>query len=74
MEKALEVICENIKTLRQKRGYSQEKLADLAKVHSHTIKRLEQKLGTPNWSTVQLIAEALGVNPFKLAQPQKEKK
>ena len=74
MEKALETICDNIKMLREKRKFSQEKLAELAKVHPQTIKRLEQKRGTPNWSTVQLIADALGVDSFQLARTLKEKK
>jgi transcriptional regulator with XRE-family HTH domain len=54
-----------IEQLRKEKAYTQEKLADLSKVSSRTIQRLEQ--GHPGrLRTLDLVATSLGVTPEQL--------
>jgi len=58
---------EKIKRLRKKRGYTQEKLAELTKIDYKYIQRLESKKPPAvKIDTIQRIAKALKVDPSKL--------
>ena len=41
-------------------GWTQRELADLAGVNQFTVSRLERRLHTPNLTTAEAIARALG--------------
>lgn len=50
------------KDVRVKKGYSQEDLADFAKVNVRTIQRLENNQNQPHPKTLNLICQALDIN------------
>jgi transcriptional regulator with XRE-family HTH domain len=58
---------ETLKALRASAGLTQEGLARKANLTTSAITKLEQASVTdPNWTTVQLLADALGVSTEKL--------
>ena len=57
---------ERIKTYRINKGYSQEKLAELAGVNLRTIQRIESGETDPRGDTIIRLAEALGTTPGNL--------
>ena len=74
MASTSELTAEKIKKLREKKKWTQAKLADAARVNVNTVYRLETLSGSPSFSTLSLIADALGVSVFSLiATPPKNK-
>ncbi|MCA1801898.1 MAG: helix-turn-helix domain-containing protein [Rhodothermaceae bacterium] len=63
---------ENIKFHRTNRGFSQEKLAEVADVSLRTIQRLESGDTEPRGDTVTRIAQALDISPGDLLQYKKK--
>jgi transcriptional regulator with XRE-family HTH domain len=59
-------IGENLKDIRQRRGMSQGKLADMINVSLHTIFRIENNKTQPRAADVKKLAEALGVPELAL--------
>lgn len=57
-----------IRTLREKRGLSQESLAPKAGITPGTLSLIERGEANPTWGTVRGIAGALGVSVSQLAQ------
>jgi len=56
------MISENIKRIRKKKGFSQDKLSKLADVTLTTLTKIEIGINTnPTINTIQKIAKALGV-------------
>ena len=55
-------IGKKIKDIRKKKGFSQEELAELAKVNLRTIQRIENNESEPRGKTLHLICEALNLN------------
>lgn len=55
-------IGEKIKDIRKKKGFSQEELAELAKVNLRTIQRIEKNESEPRGKTLNLICDALNIN------------
>lgn len=53
---------EKIKELRKKKGFSQEELAEYAKVNLRTIQRIEKNESEPRGKTLNLICEVLKIN------------
>ena len=51
-----------IKEIRKKKGLSQEELAELAKVNSRTIQRIENNESEPRGKTLSLICDILDIN------------
>lgn len=60
------VFGERIRTLRQNRGLSQERLAELAGVHRTYLSSLERGERNVSLDNIYAIAEALGVSPAEL--------
>lgn len=56
------VLAENVRRLREARGWSQEKLGEVAEVTEQTIQNIEAKRGSPRSSTLHKVAKALGVD------------
>lgn len=54
-------LAENVRRLRQQRGWSQEELAHRAKRHRTFISQIERKIKSPTLETVEHIAAAFGV-------------
>jgi transcriptional regulator with XRE-family HTH domain len=62
----LRTLGKRVRELRHERGFSQEKLAELAEVHENHIRRIEGGTANPSYLVVARIARALGVNPSAL--------
>lgn len=60
------VFGQRIRTLRQNRGLSQERLAELAAVHRTYVSSLERGERNVGLDNIYAIAEALGVSPAEL--------
>jgi len=52
--------------LRKSKGYTQEELAEKAKVNLRTIQRIEHGENKPSANTLKLICEALDTSPEKI--------
>ncbi len=57
-----------LRELREKRGLSQEKLAELADLHRNYAGLLERGGANPTLLTIVALARALGVLPVKLLE------
>ena len=55
-----------VKELRQRRGLSQEQLADDAKLSLRTLKRIEKGENVPRGDTLKMLAIALQVSPDEI--------
>lgn len=55
-----------IKELRQKRQYTQEKLAEMANIEIPSLSNIENGKNYPNHETLYKLATALNVRPFEL--------
>ena len=69
MPKQTNPLGRNLKSLREKRGLSQDRLAKLADVANNTIIKIEQgENPNPTLETLKKIAKALGVSIDDLTQ------
>ncbi len=59
---------EAIRELREKRGLTQERLAQDAGVTTGTVSLLERGQSNPAWGTVKALADGLGVTIAELAK------
>lgn len=57
----LQVFSERLRSLRKQRGYSQQKLADIANVEQSTIKRIELVQLAPTLDLLISLSRALGL-------------
>ena len=56
-----------LRTARTKAGLTQEELAEKSGVEQTTISNLETgRVQSPQWDTVAKLADALGLDPYKL--------
>ncbi len=69
MSKLVKVIAANIRHYRLKRGFTQERLADMIKMDNGTISRFELGKMSPNAETLEKIAKALDIEPHQLLIP-----
>lgn len=60
----------NIKRLREKRGYSQEELAEIVGLEYQTISRIETGYYFTNFENLRKISNALGVQIRDLFEPE----
>lgn len=60
-----------IKEIRKAKGFSQDALASAAKVSLRTVQRIENNETQPYGKTLQLICEALGVQPESVLEYKK---
>lgn len=60
------VFGERVRALRQERGLSQERLAEMAGVHRTYLSSLERGERNVSLDNIHAIAEALGVSPAEL--------
>ncbi|MCI9214632.1 MAG: helix-turn-helix transcriptional regulator [Oscillospiraceae bacterium] len=59
---------QNISFYRRRREISQETLAEIVNLHNVHMSRIETGTSAPSLDTVFAIADALGVEPYKLFQ------
>lgn len=59
-----------VRRLRVLRGLSQEGLADLAGIHRTYIGGIERGERNPTLTMIHRLAEAIGVSPTKLFEPE----
>lgn len=59
---------EAVRDLREKRGITQERLAQDAGVTTGTVSLIERGQSNPSWGTVKAIAKGLGVSVAELAR------
>lgn len=62
----LKAFGKNLRQLREKRGLSQEKLAELANLHRNYTGLLERGGSNPTLLALVALAHALKVRPYKL--------
>jgi transcriptional regulator with XRE-family HTH domain len=72
------LVIDNIKRIRKEKGISQEKLADACNTATSYIGLMEIYKNVPKLSTIERIANALGVDPLELFKiknkiPQEQK-
>ena len=60
----------NLRTLRGAQGLSQEALADAAGIHRTFVSQVERELKNVSLDIIRKLANALGVDPVELFQPQ----
>src|SRR5438270_12599996 len=60
---------ERLRELRQARGLTQEKLAELAGLHRRAIVKLERSERGGHWESVLALAKALGVDVTEFQKP-----
>jgi len=60
------LVIDNIKRIRKEKGISQEKLAEACNTATSYIGLMEIYRNVPKLSTIERIAEALGVDPLEL--------
>ncbi len=58
----------NVRRIREQKGWSQEKLAEMAELDRTYISGIERGLRNPTIIVVQRIADALGVNAWDLLE------
>ncbi len=56
---------EEVKRLREKKGYTQEQFAELLGIHRTYVNQIENNKKTPSFTLMVRIAEALGVSVKK---------
>ena len=61
-----ELLGKRIKELRKKKGLTQEKLAELAKIETPSLSNIENGKNYPNHETLDKISSALNVSPYEL--------
>ena len=60
------ILAENIRAFRKSRGISQEELADICDLHRTYIGSIEREERNVTLSTLEVLAEALGVSVVEL--------
>jgi len=72
-EMRVSTFAERLKQLREAAGLTQSELAERAGMNRFGVAKLEQGVREPSWATVQVLAEALGVDCAAFqAKPQPE--
>jgi transcriptional regulator with XRE-family HTH domain len=68
MDEILEVLGQRMRELREKKGISQEDLAEFCGLHRTAVGLLERGKTIPRLDTLLLISQGLGVTVSKLLQ------
>jgi transcriptional regulator with XRE-family HTH domain len=61
-EKLLRVLGERVRDVRKERGFSQEKLAELADIHVNHLRRVELGQANPTYLVLLRLAKALDIS------------
>ena len=66
MQNIKELLGKRIKELRKRKGFTQEKLAELSKIEIPSLSNIENGKNYPNHETLDKISNALSVQPYEL--------
>jgi len=69
MPGVMELLAENLKKNRRKRGFTQERLAEQAGVSTHYISMIEIKRNFPKSKIIERLADALNIEVHELFLP-----
>ena len=64
-----EIFRQNIKFYRSQMGYTQEKLSEICNISTDYLSQIERGKRTPSFKRMDLIAQALNIEVYKLFQP-----
>ena len=64
-----EIFRNNLKYYRTKRGYTQEKLSEICDISTDYLSQIERGKRTPSFKRMELIANALNIEVYKLFMP-----
>jgi transcriptional regulator with XRE-family HTH domain len=64
------ILAENLRAFRKEHGLSQEELADRCELHRTYIGSVEREERNVSLSTLEVLAQALGVNVTELLTPR----
>ncbi len=67
-DQLLNLLAQNVKSLRNDKELSQEKLGELCNFHPTFISMIERKQRNVTISTIEIIAKALDVQTYELLQ------
>ncbi len=70
VERLNETICNNIRFFRERRGYTQAKLANMCGITPEQLSDTERGRFTCTLETIAVIAKALKVKPHELLDPR----
>lgn len=62
----LRALGKRLRQLRRERGFSQERLAELADIHENHVRRIEAGTANPSYLVAARMARALGIEPGDL--------
>ena len=62
----------NLREYREKKGFSQEKVANEAGTSASHLRMIEKRLGNPTFKTLAKLAEVLEISLDELFQDRKE--
>lgn len=66
---ANEIFSKNLAYYRHKKNFSQQQLANKVSLHRTYISGIEQGKRNPSLKQIDKIAEALGIEPWKMLKP-----
>ncbi len=66
MDNIKNLLGKRIKEIRKRRGYTQEKLAELAGIETPSMSNIENGKNYPNFETLEKLSAALDVRPYEL--------
>ena len=64
-----DIFRKNLKIYRTQKGYTQEALSEICDISTDYLSQIERGVRTPSFKRMELIANALGIEVFKLFMP-----
>ncbi len=64
-----EIFRKNLKFYRNQMGYTQEKLSEICNISTDYLSQIERGKRTPSFKRMDLIAQALNIEVYRLFQP-----
>ena len=64
-----EIFRKNLRFYRNQIGYTQEKLSEICNISTDYLSQIERGKRTPSFKRMDLIAQALNIEVYKLFQP-----
>ena len=64
-----EIFRNNLKFYKTKQGYTQEKLSEISDINTDYLSQIERGKRTPSFKRMELLANALNIDVYKLFMP-----
>lgn len=64
-----EIFRKNLKFYRNQQKYTQEKLSEICDISTDYLSQIERGIRTPSFKRMDLLAQALGIEVYKLFLP-----